>query len=113
MKRIIIAAALAFGLFGFSGKADAQFVTGYGPYYNPYTGTIVNQGTIYVPNAVQTVSNYYSPFYGNMGRQVVTQNIFGTTAVQSYGYNPYFGVYNRGYAVNPYTNSFYRYGYRW
>jgi len=113
MKRIIIAAALALGLFGFSGKADAQFVTGYGPYYDPYTGTYVNQGTVYVPNAVQTVSNYYSPFYGTTGQRVYTTDIFGNSMVRSYGYNPYFGAYNRGYYVNPYTNTYYRYGYRW
>lgn len=112
MKRILIAAALALGLFGFAGKADAQFVTGTGPYYNPYTGNFVNRGTLYVPNASQTVTNYFSP-YGNFGQRVVTYDIFGNTAVQNYGYNPYFGTYNRGYYVNPYTNSYYRYGYRW
>lgn len=113
MKNIMIAGALALGLFGFTDKAHAQFVTGYGPYYNPYTGNVVNRGTLYVPNAVQNVTNYYSPLYGNYGRRVVTSDIFGNTAVQSFGYNPNFGAYNRGYYANPYTNSFYRYGYRW
>ena len=113
MKNIIIAAALALGVFGFAGKADAQFVYGTGPYYNPYTGNFRNNVTLYAPNTVQTVSNYYSPFYGNYGRRVVTQDIFGNTAVQTAGYNPLLGVYNRGYVANPYTNSFYRYGYRW
>jgi hypothetical protein len=113
MKRIFIAAALALGLFGFAGKADAQFVTGTGPYYNPYTGNFVNRGTVYVPNAAQNVTTYYSPLNGNFGRRVVTYDIFGNTAVQSSGYSPFGGVYNRGYYANPYTNSFYRYGYRW
>ena len=114
MKTILTAGALALGLFGFTGKADAQFVTSTGPYYNPYTGNVVNQNTYYVPNAVQTVSNYYSPYYGNTGQRVYTADIFGNQSVRSFGYNPYYGQsYSRGYYANPYTNSYYRYGYRW
>jgi predicted alpha/beta hydrolase len=113
MKSIFIAGALALGLFGFTDKAHAQFVTGTGPYYNPYTGSYVNQGTVYGFGAAQNVTTYYNPYSGNFGRRVVTQDVFGNTAVQRSGYNPFYGAYNRGYYANPYTNSFYRYGYRW
>jgi hypothetical protein len=111
MKRFAIAAALATVLgLGFAGTADAQYV-------NRWT-TITPNGGLYTTNQVyspfgayQTQSMYVSPT-GAVRRQVYYGDVFGNTAGQAYGRNPYTGfTYNRGFYTNPYVYPYGGYNY--
>ncbi|MBN9121308.1 MAG: hypothetical protein J0I06_19510 [Planctomycetes bacterium] len=109
MKRFVIAAALAavFGL-GFVGKADAQYV------YRHTTvtpgGGLYTTNQLYGLGGYQTQSMYVAP-NGAVRRGVYYGDVFGNTAGQVYGYNPYRGIYNRGFYGNPYVYPYGGYGY--
>lgn len=113
MKRFVVAAvaAVAVGL-GTAGTAGAQIVYGYN---NTYGGAYNVGRTFVTPGAYQTFNSYYSPFTGNLQRQVLYSDIFGNSYGRALGYSPFTGGgYNYGfYRPNPYLNPFggYNYGF--
>lgn len=110
MTRFFAAAAVAAALgLGTASTADAQYITSYGR-VTPNGGVVYNNS--YSNGfSTQTYQSYYSP-YGGYNQRAYYGDVFGNTAGRSYGVNPYYGGYNRGfYSPNPYVSPFGGYNY--
>jgi hypothetical protein len=116
MKRFAITAALAVALgLGFASTADAQYVQRW--------TTVTPGGGLYTTNQVyspfgayQTQNIFVAP-NGAVRRSVYYSDVFGNTAGRASGWNPYGGMYNRGFYSTPYVYPYsgFNYGFyrRW
>lgn len=113
MKGIVLTAALAAGVLGLTGRADAQGIGYNYRTYVPTTGSVVAGRTAYTPWGAQTQTRFVNPIFGYGGQSAVYQDPWGNTYGELYKYNPRTGLgYTTGYyAPGPFSNPFSGYGY--
>jgi len=105
MRSLFVAAVLAAGAaLGVADTASAQYYGyNYRTYVQPVTGNTVAKQTVIGPLGAESVTGYYSPWFGYSGQTYRYADVFGNAYTTSAGYNPVVGNYSTAFG---YTNPF-------